>query len=490
MIAKPSEKNVLTTAPVETILWISPQSQTPRFSDTERFRFQFADSATWIAQDKIDPCNILVADFKELSDSIVSRIRRQNCPVLFLANPMSLSRTLELLEDDDDVCLVDSPQELILARLESIARRYEMNFDTLSRVLRKACWLQKLEKAGVAVNHDSPLTVLALDIDNFKQLNDQYGHAKGDEVIVAIGRELCRAFPNGIVGRHGGDEFGVISWQSEAVVMQQAAEFQRRLESENKMLRGVTVSLGIAQTRVATSARDIIYKANQALYAAKAEGRNRVVSFADVLEVSASTGDDVEVVNLENTALVLSQRVTNFITHRSKRIMRKLRHEADTDGLTRIFTRRYLDQNLNRQIELARKESSTLSVALIDIDHFGAVNKTHGWPSGDKILVEICSALSNEIEESWWIGRYGGEEFCLVMPAVPLVDAVSRCEKVRQLVESSAFETTSGDPLNITLSMRGVELDRDDSNAADIFERVSQLTLKAKDSGRNKLVSS
>ena len=103
---------------------------------------------------------------------------------------MSLSRTLELLEDDDDVCLVDSPQELILARLESIARRYEMNFDTLSRVLRKACWLQKLEKAGVAVNHDSPLTVLALDIDNFKQLNDQYGHAKGDEVIVAIGREL------------------------------------------------------------------------------------------------------------------------------------------------------------------------------------------------------------------------------------------------------------------------------------------------------------
>ena len=379
MIAKPSEKNVLTTAPVETILWISPQSQTPRFSDTERFRFQFADSATWIAQDKIDPCNILVADFKELGDSIVSRIRRQNCPVLFLANPMSLPRTLELLEDDDDVCLVDSPQELILARLESIARRYEMNFDTLSRVLRKACWLQKLEKAGVAVNHDSPLTVLALDIDNFKQLNDQYGHAKGD---------------------------------------------------------------------------------------------------------------DVEVVNLENTALVLSQRVTNFITHRSKRIMRKLRHEADTDGLTRIFTRRYLDQNLNRQIELARKESSTLSVALIDIDHFGAVNKTHGWPSGDKILVEICSALSNEIEESWWIGRYGGEEFCLVMPAVPLVDAVSRCEKVRQLVESSAFETTSGDPLNITLSMRGVELDRDDSNAADIFERVSQLTLKAKDSGRNKLVSS
>ena len=163
---------------------------------------------------------------------------------------MSLSRTLELLEDDDDVCLVDSPQELILARLESIARRYEMNFDTLSRVLRKACSLQKLEKAGVAVNHDYPLTVLALDIDNFKQLNDQYGHAKGDEVIVAIGRELCRAFPNEIVGRHGGDEFGVISWQSEAVVMQQAAEFQRRLESENKMLRGVTVSLGIAQTRV------------------------------------------------------------------------------------------------------------------------------------------------------------------------------------------------------------------------------------------------
>ena len=116
----------------------------------------------------------------------------------------------------------------------------------------------------------------------------------------------------------------------------------------------------------------------QALYAAKDQGRNCCVSYSQVVAESRKSGQQVDVLSLENQARVLAQRVANVITMRSRNILNSARHEADVDGLTGCFTRRYLDRRLNEEFT----EETQLCVAFFDLDHFGEVNKNFGWASG------------------------------------------------------------------------------------------------------------
>jgi two-component system cell cycle response regulator len=136
-----------------------------------------------------------------------------------------------------------------------------------------------------ALSRGKPLTVLVLDIDYFKSVNDTYGHDAGDEVL----REFAVRIRKSIRGidlacRHGGEEFVVVMPETDLAVATMVAErLRRRIASEPFQIEGgaraieVTISIGIAALSTADSAASVLKRADQALYRAKRDGRNRVV---------------------------------------------------------------------------------------------------------------------------------------------------------------------------------------------------------------------
>jgi two-component system cell cycle response regulator len=140
-----------------------------------------------------------------------------------------------------------------------------------------------------AAARGKPLTVLVLDIDYFKSVNDTYGHDAGDDVLREFSTRLKKSIRGiDLACRYGGEEFVVVMPDTDMAVAAMVAERVRRgiatepfpIEQGKKHLE-VTISIGIASlTRTTDSAADILKRADQALYRAKRDGRNRVVADA------------------------------------------------------------------------------------------------------------------------------------------------------------------------------------------------------------------
>ena len=113
-----------------------------------------------------------------------------------------------------------------------------------------------------------------------------------------------------------------------------------------------------------------------------------------------------------------------------------------------------------------------MTVALLDVDHFGRINKKFGWPTGDKILREVCDCIRQQVRSSDWVGRYGGEEFCIVMPQTDVTQAAVALQRLRNAVAKQRFESTEGQPFRVTVSIGAVQRRENDSRA-EILERAS-----------------
>ncbi len=190
---------------------------------------------------------------------------------------------------------------------------------------------------------------------------------------------------------------------------------------------------------------------------------------------------------LQTRARVLAERVANFITLRSKRLLRDVRTEAETDALTQFYTRRYFDRRMSAELKQFAGRDGQLTVALIDVDHFGQINKVHGWPTGDKILRELSHVIRENLRSTDWVGRYGGEEFCIVMPGTHPQEACIVLERLRANMAATQLVSTAGMPVPVTLSIGVAANDRPDDHPLALLERASAQTLAAKNSGRNRL---
>lgn len=129
-----------------------------------------------------------------------------------------------------------------------------------------------------------PLSLVMLDIDHFKSLNDTYGHQAGDEILKLMGRLLASTARNtDLVARYGGEEFAIILVNTDNTAAGFAAERLRaRIEAEPWPHRAVTASIGIGAFDAGTDASELIRRADQALYFSKNNGRNRATSYLDI----------------------------------------------------------------------------------------------------------------------------------------------------------------------------------------------------------------
>lgn len=164
----------------------------------------------------------------------------------------------------------------------------------------------------------------------------------------------------------------------------------------------------------------------------------------------------------------------------------RLERIANYDGLTNIPNRRYFYQSATQTLKTSQKQSSPLSLVLLDIDFFKKVNDTYGHAAGDSVLKSVAANLAAALRPEEMIGRLGGEEFAVLLPATPLAQARLRAETFRQVVE----QTHVNHPphrLRVTISL-GVSLAKPQDMTVDsILQRADEALYQAKEGGRNRV---
>ncbi|MDK9718311.1 MAG: GGDEF domain-containing protein [Trichlorobacter sp.] len=187
--------------------------------------------------------------------------------------------------------------------------------------------------------------------------------------------------------------------------------------------------------------------------------------------------------NKEIIAVYISvQDVTDFVMYEHKLILM-----AKIDSLTGIYNRRYLDSRLAEEIERSRRHGNPLSILMLDIDHFKKINDTHGHLCGDYALRKISELLQELVRTSDILGRYGGEEFCCILPETPFEQAVVLAERCREQIAANQFSCTDHQT-NVTISIGVTGLHRDDS-LDSIIKRADDALYQAKREGRNRVCS-
>jgi diguanylate cyclase (GGDEF)-like protein len=416
-------------------------------------------------------------DFASIGELLAAR-GDVAAPVLFRVRAEELAEVLAGLRYGDDVCLDTDPPELVEHRRRELSRVAAI--DPLTGVTNLASFVR-------AVSAELPAALLVVNLDGFKRFNDIHGHMEGDALLRAAAARTRSAVPaDALVARIGGDTFGValgVEHDSRGVAAAiRAAIAARPLHSEGT----VTVSIGLVARTTERTYAELLRRAEGALYAAKARGRDRVVDHAERERAVRERDGDLELDGLEEMTRVLTERVAGVISWRSRRVFQELRDQADVDVLTGLANRRYLDRRLPFEIEQARGRARPLSVGLLDVDHFGSVNKDHGWPTGDKVLTETAARIRDALRASDWAARYGGEEICIVLGDTPAEAARGALERVRVAVAAKPFATTGGEPLAITVSIGCAELEPDET-IAQLLERASAQLLAAKRGGRDRV---
>ncbi|MEN8257695.1 MAG: sensor domain-containing diguanylate cyclase [Thermodesulfobacteriota bacterium] len=172
------------------------------------------------------------------------------------------------------------------------------------------------------------------------------------------------------------------------------------------------------------------------------------------------------------------QRLNNELKLKNQR----LQEISVTDSLTNLYNHRHIIERLQEHVGSSDRYQRDLSVMMLDIDFFKNVNDTYGHPYGDEVLEQVSNTLREEIRAVDIAGRYGGEEFLVVMPETDLEEAIGIAERVRQAMESLTWEH----PIILTTSV-GVAMWKQGETASELISRADCLLYEAKKGGRNQV---
>ncbi|MGD9654689.1 MAG: diguanylate cyclase [Sulfuricurvum sp.] len=154
-----------------------------------------------------------------------------------------------------------------------------------------------------------------------------------------------------------------------------------------------------------------------------------------------------------------------------------------TDQLTQIHNRLYLTNSFVREIKRAKRYGFIFAVIMIDIDHFKEVNDTYGHDTGDFVLSAVAKILQSTIRETDILGRWGGEEFLILLPHTDIFEAEKLAEKLRQSVEGYSFDTVGRKTCSFGVSVFNLEED----DCKETLKRADKALYSAKNSGRNRV---
>lgn len=176
----------------------------------------------------------------------------------------------------------------------------------------------------------------------------------------------------------------------------------------------------------------------------------------------------------------LTARVSTQLELKSNRDL--LRQMALTDGLTKLYNHGYIHERLAQEISRAKREKHPLSVIMFDLDHFKAVNDNYGHKTGDEILIIVASLMRGLIRKQDVAGRYGGEEFFIILPNTDSQGAFTVANKIKTKIENHTLPQKG---LNVTISGGACSFEDEDAN--NLIMKVDQLLYQAKNKGRNRI---
>ena len=181
--------------------------------------------------------------------------------------------------------------------------------------------------------------------------------------------------------------------------------------------------------------------------------------------------------------------VTEFAS--SKRALERANEQlaklSKTDRLTGLLNRGTWENLVDVEFGRYRRYGNPTSLVMFDIDHFKKVNDTHGHLAGDEVIRHAAQTTQDAIRHTDSAGRYGGEEFGLILPETDGDGAAIICDRIRMAIENSVVKTTVAD-IQYTISVGIAELDSQPENYMQWLQRADEALYEAKEGGRNRVV--
>ncbi len=216
-------------------------------------------------------------------------------------------------------------------------------------------------------------------------------------------------------------------------------------------------------------------------------------SLCENSELIADCYSSIAKIIMLDSSLALDSYIYSTMHYLSDSV-EELEHQKDSltnqlmhDSLTGVLSRAYILDVIHKQLgKLQRDSSFIFNLALLDIDHFKNINDQYGHPAGDQVLQQFCKTVQSAIRQQDYFGRYGGEEFLLLMNDTDPHNALILVERIRLLIEKQKFDI-NGEIIRFTISL-GFSQVRQDDDVDGLIERVDAALYRAKEAGRNKTV--
>lgn len=206
--------------------------------------------------------------------------------------------------------------------------------------------------------------------------------------------------------------------------------------------------------------------------------------------VAKSTGDKISDKDVEYLTQISSQIATTI--NRANVYAEILKH-ATLDALTGFYNRNQLEERIKQEVANAKRQKAPLCGIMTDIDYFKNVNDTYGHAVGDLVLKDIAKIIRGQLREYDIAGRYGGEEFSILLPFTKIEEAQKVAERLRASIENKVVDISKVNPdsetktIQVTISLGIYEMQEND-NDEDLLKKADKALYQAKNTGRNKVV--
>lgn len=375
---------------------------------------------------------------------------------------------------DDQTRAIDA--QLAEARLDSLTGVHNRRAFDEEMNRRMAEWRRR----------QTPLSLLMIDVDHFKKINDTHGHPAGDRVLHEIARVLQKTMREmDFTARYGGEEFAAIL---PATTLRDARRAARRVleavaghrfEAEDCDL-DVTVSVGLAEAGPGDDAASLVRRADEALYLSKAAGRNcgHFHSGADCLSL-----DSPRLVESLLTSQAATPADPAGAEARHNDRPAKGQRIDDNDPLTGLPTAAVFSEELRRQMQRVRGDAITLSLILVDIDRLGRLNDEIGRDAGDLMLRRTAHVLRGICRPTDYLARYHQGQFALLLFGNKLAEATTKAERIRTAVQE--LGASGGESATEMTVSCGVADAKPGDRAVSLVMRAGVALSAAKSAGRD-----
>ena len=197
------------------------------------------------------------------------------------------------------------------------------------------------------------------------------------------------------------------------------------------------------------------------------------------LEAKLKGGDDFLNKSIAGEDLI------RMVRYRAQRY-RQARAERRTDSLTGLLNHRAIIDMVDSELDRAIRQEQALSIVMIDIDKFKHINDTHGHPSGDRVIRRLSTLLNTRLRKYDGVGRYGGEEFMVVLPATTVEAAAQLIDRLREQFAELAITTEAGDTIHCQFSA-GVAAYPEHITPQELINAADGALYRAKQAGRNRV---